>query len=188
MAFTMKSVSFKLGTDNVTTYTAEIVKQADDSYLASAIVPLATKGKTVKADSLTCTAVTGAAGETPYTYSSYTSLAVPNSATITVTDSTSGTAQTFSFTLDLNYPASAVAENTINKAGWFNFRRVEMTTTYKTDGITIPGGTVAEVLGIQCAGAMGYEFKGGKLKLYSAANTEYTNGADVDLAVLVWYA
>ena len=183
MAFTMKSVSFKLGTDNTTTYTADIVKLADDSYAAYAVVPLATKGQTIKADSLSCTAVTGEAGVTPYTYSSYTSLAVPNKATITVTDSTDTTAQTFQFVLDLNFPATS-AINTINRVGWFNFRNIKFTTTYATGGITIPGGKVAEVIGIQCADAVAYEFKNNKLVLYSAASTEYTNGADVDIAVL----
>lgn len=143
-------------------------------------LPLSKQGKAV-----TAVTVTASGGTAPYTTSGFSSLIVPDLATITVTDSATPTAATKTFTLDLDLQGGFTMKNTINKAGWFNFRRVSFTGKYVTGGITLPV-DVAEVLSVECAKATAHEFKNGKIKLYTASNTEYSNNADVTLDALVW--
>ena len=138
------------------------------------------KGKTVTAVAVTSDDATGAC-----TATGFTSLTVPNSATISVTDTDEGTA---SFTLDLNVKAGYTMENTINKAGWFNFRRIDMTSvTCASGGFALPV-PVAEVISVQCGAISGYEFvkSTNKLKVFSAAGTEKTSGTLDSISILAW--
>jgi len=136
---------------------------------------------------VTAVTVTASGGTAPYTASGFSSLAVPNSATITVTDSATPTAGTTTFTLDLNYKAGYTMVNTINKAGWFNFRRIAITGTYASGGIALPV-PVAEVLAVECKAAVNYEFDkaNNKVKLYKAAGGTEVDPGDVTLSVLAW--
>lgn len=136
---------------------------------------------------VTAVTVTASGGTSPYTASGYSSLAVPNSATITVTDSATPDAGTTTFTLDLNYKAGYTMENTINKAGWFNFRRIAITGTYASGGIALPV-PVAEVIAVECKSAVNYEFDkaNNKVKLYKAVGGTEVDAGDVTLSVLAW--
>ena len=138
------------------------------------------KGKLVTAVAVTSSDATGAC-----TATGFTTLAVPNSATISVADTAEGTAI---FTLDLNIKAGYTMENTINKAGWFNFRRIDMTSvTCASGGFALPV-PVAEVISVQCGAISGYEFvkSTNKLKVFSAAGTEKTSGTLDNISILVW--
>ena len=147
-------------------------------------LPTSVRGKTVTVKSVT---QTGASGDLTITTSPAT-LKVPNSATVTVTDSTDPTPQTATFTLDTNIKAGYTMENTINKAGWFNFRRIDMTSvTCASGGFALPV-PVAEVISVQCGAISGYEFvkSTNKLKVFSAAGTEKTSGTLDNISILVW--
>lgn len=145
-------------------------------------LPLSKQGKAV-----TAVTVTASGGTAPYTTSGFSGITVPSDGNddITVTDSATPTAATKTFKLDLDLQGGFTMKNTINKAGWFNFRRVSFTGKYVTGGITLPV-DVAEVFSVECPKAMTHEFVNGKIKLYTALNTEYSNNADVTLNALVW--
>ena len=138
--------------------------------------------------SVTAVTVTASGGTGSYTASGFSSLKVPNSATITVTDQATPTAGTTTFTLDTNLKAGYTMENTINKAGWFNFRRIDMTSvTCASGGFSLPV-PVAEVISVQCGSIVGYEFvkSTNKLKVFASAGSEKISGTLDKISVLVW--
>lgn len=65
----------------------------------------------------------------------------------------------------------------VNAAGWFKFRRRTVTVPYQTGGVVLPGSRIREILGIQAAGIVSYEFdrESQTVKMYKSANSECDN-------------
>ena len=187
-AFAIKTVTVTINSQDFTG-TASTATGTNDPIVIE--IPYALKGKTATFKSGTTVNGTGAV-----TFSGWpgTAPAVPTESdvTLTATDS-AGTPNTASAKVSISLLGAIESVENVNIAGWYAYKKVKLYVEYVTGGtgydLRAALGkyiSVREVIGIQGGAAVAYEFNPatGKIKLFSAANTELASG-DKDITFLI---